>query len=197
MGGGGRAEGRWIVARTTWLTGAGLRPESHRKRGVIVARLNIPKSIEDAPQESRSTLEQIDKRLGFVPNLHRLMAISPDTLSGFMQLQAALSRTLDARTRDSLALAVSQANGCRYCLCAHSHAAATFNGFSDEEIALARDGKSSHPGRHAAAAFARRLLKRVVTSRTTISRLCAARASTIDRSSNSSLCRSSSCSQTS
>jgi alkylhydroperoxidase family enzyme len=79
-----------------------------------MARLNIPNSIEDAPQESRSTLEQVGKRLGFVPNLHRLIAVSPDALSGFMQLQAALSRTMDARTRDSVALAVSQANGCDY-----------------------------------------------------------------------------------
>ena len=124
-----------------------------------MARLNIPNSIEDAPQESRSPLEQVGKRLGFVPNLHRLIAVSPDALSGVMQLQAALSRTMDARTRDSVALAVSQANGCDYCLCAHSHAAATFNGFSDEEIALAREGKSSHPGRHAAAAFARRIIE--------------------------------------
>jgi uncharacterized peroxidase-related enzyme len=124
-----------------------------------MARLNIPNSIEDAPQESRSTLEQVGKRLGFVPNLHRLIAVSPDALSGFMQLQAALSRTMDARTRDGVALAVSQANGCDYCLCAHSHAAATFNGFSDDEIALARDGKSSHPGRQAAATFARRIIE--------------------------------------
>jgi alkylhydroperoxidase family enzyme len=44
-------------------------------------------------------------------------------------------------------------------LCAHSHAATTFNGFSDDEIALARDGKSSHPGRQAAATFARRIIE--------------------------------------
>jgi AhpD family alkylhydroperoxidase len=57
-----------------------------------------------------------------------------------MQLQTALGKTLDARTRDSIALAVSQANGCRYCVCAHSHVASTFNGFSETEIAQAREG---------------------------------------------------------
>src|ERR1700744_1953122 len=124
-----------------------------------MARLNIPKSIEDAPQESRGILEKIGKRLGFVPNLHRLMAISPEALSGFIQLQTALGKTLDAKTRDSIALAVSQANGCRYCVCAHSHVASTFNGFSDEEITLAREGESRDPHRQAAARFARRVIE--------------------------------------
>jgi uncharacterized peroxidase-related enzyme len=124
-----------------------------------MARLNIPKSIEDAPQESRGILENIGKRLGFVPNLHRLMAISPEALSGFIQLQTALGKTLDAKTRDSVALAVSQANGCNYCLCAHSHVAATFNGTTDAEIALAREGKSSDARRQAAAMFGRRLIE--------------------------------------
>jgi AhpD family alkylhydroperoxidase len=54
-------------------------------------------------------------------------------------MQAALSKTVDARTRDSVALAVSQANGCSYCLCAHSHVAATFNKTPDGEIVLARE----------------------------------------------------------
>lgn len=124
-----------------------------------MARLNIPTSVEDAPEQSRATLEIVGKRLGFVPNLHRLLAISPETLTGFMQLQTALGKTLDASTRDSIALAVSQANGCRYCVCAHSHVASTFNGFSEGEITLAREGESSDPHRQAAATFARRLIE--------------------------------------
>jgi uncharacterized peroxidase-related enzyme len=124
-----------------------------------MARLDIPTSIEEAPQESRTILENIGKRLGFVPNLHRLMALSPDTLSGFIQLQTALGKTLDAKTRDSLSLAISQANGCSYCLCAHSYVACTFNGASDAEIALAREGKSSDGRRQAAATFGRRLIE--------------------------------------
>jgi uncharacterized peroxidase-related enzyme len=124
-----------------------------------MARLHIPTTIDDVPEDSRLALEKVGKQLGFVPNLHRLMAISPAALSGFLGLQAALSKTVDARTRDSVALAVSQANGCGYCLCAHSHVAAALNKVTDDEIALAREGKSSDPKRHAAAAFARRLIE--------------------------------------
>jgi uncharacterized peroxidase-related enzyme len=129
------------------------------ERITLMARLDIPDSVDETPQASHAILEQIGKRLGFVPNLHRLMAVSPDVLSGFIALQTALDRTLDARTRDTVALTVSQANGCNYCLGAHSYVAAKFNGTDAEEIALARDGKSSDPCRSAAGTFARRLIE--------------------------------------
>ncbi|WP_374022258.1 carboxymuconolactone decarboxylase family protein [Mycobacterium sp. HNNTM2301] len=124
-----------------------------------MARLDIPQSVSDAPEESQSTLDVVGKRLGFVPNVHRLLGLSPNALAGFMQLQTALNKTLDAATRDSVSLAVSQANGCRYCVGAHGYTAARFNGFSEGEIALAREGKSSDPRRQAAATFARRLIE--------------------------------------
>jgi uncharacterized peroxidase-related enzyme len=129
------------------------------RRNATMARLNIPTSVDDAPEQSRAALEVTGKRLGFVPNVHRLLALSPETFSGFIQLQTALGKTLDAEPRDSIALAVSQANGCRYCVCAHSHVASTFNGFSEDEITLARGGESSDPHRQAAATFARRVIE--------------------------------------
>jgi uncharacterized peroxidase-related enzyme len=54
---------------------------------------------------------------------------------------------------------VSQANGCRYCLSAHSHTAAQFNHATAEEIALARQGRSDDPKRQAAGTFARRVVE--------------------------------------
>jgi alkylhydroperoxidase family enzyme len=58
--------------------------------------------------------------LGFVPNLQRLMSISPNALSGWASLMGSLAKTLDVKTRDGIALAVSEADGCDYCLAAHS-----------------------------------------------------------------------------
>jgi AhpD family alkylhydroperoxidase len=92
-----------------------------------VAGLKSPQSIDDAPEAGRSALKVLSQQLGFTPNYFKLMSLSPSTLSGFVALQGALGRTIDARTRDIVALAVSQANGCRYCLSAHSHTAAQFN----------------------------------------------------------------------
>ena len=71
-------------------------------------RIAIPKR-EDAPAESKPILDNVDKMLGFVPNLHRLMSISPNALSGWATLMGSLAKTLDVKTRDGIALAVSEA----------------------------------------------------------------------------------------
>lgn len=124
-----------------------------------MARLKFPQSIDDAPEASRPALKAVSQQLGFTPNSFKLMSLSPSALSGVVALQGALGRTVDARTRDIVALAVSQANGCRYCLSAHSHTAAQFNHATAEEIALARQGRSDDPKRQAAGTFARRVVE--------------------------------------
>jgi hypothetical protein len=43
--------------------------------------------------------------LGFVPNLQRLMSISPNALSGWATLMGSLAKTLDVKTRDGIARA--------------------------------------------------------------------------------------------
>ncbi|MEU4674904.1 carboxymuconolactone decarboxylase family protein [Amycolatopsis sp. NPDC023774] len=73
-------------------------------------------------------------------------------------LQSTLSRVLDARTRHSIALAVSEANGCDYCLAMHTYVSSEFGGMSSNDIALGRAGSSVDPKRAAAANFARRVV---------------------------------------
>jgi AhpD family alkylhydroperoxidase len=124
-----------------------------------MARLKFPQSIEDAPEASRPALKAVSQQLGFTPNSFKLMSLSPSALSGVVALQGALGRTIDARTRDIVALAVSQASGCGYCLSAHSHTAAQFNHATAEQIALARQGRSDDPKRQAAGTFARRVVE--------------------------------------
>ena len=70
-------------------------------------RIAIP-DRDDAPAESRSILDNVNRMLGFVPNLQRLMSISPNALAGWAGLMGALSKTLDVKTRDGIALAVSE-----------------------------------------------------------------------------------------
>ena len=67
-------------------------------------RIAIPKR-EDAPPESKPILDNVEKMLGFVPNLQRLMSISPNALSGWATLMGSLAKTLDVKTRDGIALA--------------------------------------------------------------------------------------------
>jgi AhpD family alkylhydroperoxidase len=121
-------------------------------------RITVP-TRDEAPAESQPILDTVGKQLGFIPNLHRLMSLSPAALTGLVGLQDPLSKTLELRTRDAISLAVSEANACNYCLAAHSYRASRFAHESPEEIALNRQGRSSDPKREAAASFARNLIE--------------------------------------
>src|ERR1700733_8364120 len=124
-----------------------------------MSRIAIP-GRDDAPTESQPILDNVNKMLGFVPNLQRLMSISPNALAGWAGLMGALSKTLDVKTRDGIALAVSEADGCNYCLAAHSYISTNLAKIPPEEIALNRDGKSSDPKRQAAIMFAKALIEK-------------------------------------
>jgi uncharacterized peroxidase-related enzyme len=123
-----------------------------------MSRIAIP-TRDDAPAASQPVLDAVYKQLGLVPNLHRLMSISPNVLTGFIDLQSSLAKTLDIKTRNTIALAVSEINGCGYCIAAHSYAATNFARMFPEEITLNRQGQSHDPKRAVAAAFAQSLMK--------------------------------------
>jgi uncharacterized peroxidase-related enzyme len=119
-------------------------------------RLDVPER-NDAHPDARAVLDAAEKALGFLPMLHRIMALNPRVLAGWVALQSNLSHTLDLKTRDAIALAVTEVNNCSYCRAAHTYGAVKFGGSTHEEIALNKQGKSSDPKRAAAAWFARRV----------------------------------------
>ncbi|MBZ9894584.1 MULTISPECIES: peroxidase-related enzyme [unclassified Mesorhizobium] len=123
-----------------------------------MSRIAIP-GRDDAPAESQPILDNVNRMLGFVPNHYRLMSISPNALSGWAGLMGPVSKTLDLKTREGIALAVSEANGCDYCLAAHSYVSTNLAKIPPEEIALNRQGCSSDPKRKAAVAFAKALIE--------------------------------------
>jgi uncharacterized peroxidase-related enzyme len=118
-----------------------------------VSRLNTP-APDDLTAGARQTLDNLGTQLGFVPNMFKTIASNPTVLEAVMSLQGTMGRVLDARTRHSIALAVSQVNDCDYCLAIHTYSSSKFGGMSSEEIALARTGSSADPKRAAAAHFA-------------------------------------------
>lgn len=120
-----------------------------------MSRLPIPASIEDAPVASRSLLEAVKKQLGIVPNLFRLVANSPAALEGYLGLSGALTKgKLPAPTRERIALAVAEINGCGYCLSAHTYLGKNLAKLDDAEIAANRNGASNDPKADAAVRFA-------------------------------------------
>ncbi|MGW4560553.1 carboxymuconolactone decarboxylase family protein [Streptomyces sp. NPDC004365] len=129
-----------------------------------MSRLSTP-SPEDTPEASEPILDSISAQLGFVPNMFATLASNPTVLEVVMTLQGTLSRVLDAKTRHTIALAVSQANDCDYCLAMHTYVSSELGGMSRDDIDLARAGSSIDPQRAAVARFA----QQVVASRGQVS----------------------------
>lgn len=121
-----------------------------------MSRIAIP-TREAAPVASQPILDAVDKQLGVVPSLFRLVSISPAALAGMTSLSGALTRALDVKTRERIALAVAQVNGCDYCLSAHTYLGLNLAKIGVEEIALNRKGASSDPKANAAVHFAARV----------------------------------------
>jgi uncharacterized peroxidase-related enzyme len=108
----------------------------------------------------RELLAGVQKSLGATPNLYRVVAQSPAALEGVLGLTGALARgRLGARLREQIALAVAEANGCDYCLSAHTALGKGLK-LSDAELTLARQGRASDPRDEAALRFAERVVER-------------------------------------
>jgi uncharacterized peroxidase-related enzyme len=123
-----------------------------------MSRIPTPPSIATAPEASRGKLEAVNKLLGSVPNMFRIIANSPQTLEGYLGLNGALGNgSLDAQTRERIALAVAQVNGCNYCLAAHSYLGTHLAKLSAIEIEANRSGTSGDKKAAAAVGFATRI----------------------------------------
>lgn len=123
-----------------------------------MSRLAIP-NREAAPAASQPLLDAVEKQLGVVPNLFRLVGSSPAALEGFLGLSGALGRTLDVKTRNRIALATAEVNGCDYCLSAHSYLGANLAKLDDAEMALNRKGHSAEARADAALVFAAKVAR--------------------------------------
>jgi uncharacterized peroxidase-related enzyme len=124
-----------------------------------MSRLPIPASIETSPTASQPLLQAVKKQLGMVPNLFRLVGNSPAALEGYLGLNGALAKgTLEAPTRERIALAVAELNGCDYCLSAHSYIGKNLAKLSDVEIAANRNGHSAEAKADVAVGFAVKLV---------------------------------------
>ena len=107
-------------------------------------RLSTPAAVDAAPAASRPLLDAVKKQLGIVPNLFLLVANSPAALAGYLGLSAALGKgTLAPQTRERIALAVAEINGCDYSLSAHTYLGKNLAKLDDTEIAANRAGGSN------------------------------------------------------
>lgn len=120
-------------------------------------RIAIP-STEQTPAASLPLLEAVKKQLGVIPNLMKLVGNSPAALEGYLSLNNALGKgLLEPKTRERIALAIAEINGCSYCLSAHTYLGKHVAKLEDAEIAANRNGDSSDPKAAAAVRFAVRV----------------------------------------
>lgn len=76
----------------------------------------------DLPDDLRKLFAAARERIGFVPNVFRVMSYRPARLSAWFAHYRQLhepTANLSAAEREMVAVAVSMANGCLYCLVAH------------------------------------------------------------------------------
>ena len=118
-----------------------------------MSRFTIP-TRDSAPSASQPILDAVNAQLGVIPNLFRLVAQSPAALAGMTGLSGALGKTLDVKTRERIAIATAEVNGCDYCLSAHNYLGLNLAKISPEEIALNRKGASGDAKADAAVRFA-------------------------------------------
>jgi uncharacterized peroxidase-related enzyme len=116
-------------------------------------------ATENASDRARTMLEAVRHKLGLVPNMTRAMANSPAVLDGYLQFSGALSKgALPAKVREQLSLAVAEANGCDYCLAAHSAIGKTV-GLTAEQVQDSRAGTAVDPKADALIRFALEVLE--------------------------------------
>lgn len=118
----------------------------------------LPLHPDAAGPEAKAALDKAAAAIGATPNFVKVLAHSPAALNAFTGLHALAGRgDLDPQTRERIALAVAQQNGCQYCVSAHT-ALGRNAGLTPNEILANRNGASTDPKAAAALAFAQALV---------------------------------------
>lgn len=118
-----------------------------------------PIDPQAAQGRAKELLDAVKARLGIVPNMTRLMAVSPAVLEAYVGFIGALGHgVLPARVREQLALDVGEANHCDYCVSAHS-VLGKRAGLTERDILDSRRGASADPKADVLVRFARTVLE--------------------------------------
>ena len=119
-------------------------------------------TIETAPEAAKDGLRQAEQAYGFVPNLLGVMAEAPAVMKAYPTLNQLFDETSFSPTeRQTVLLTVSHANGCDYCMAAHTVIAGMQSVPDDVVTALRAGAAIADPKLEAL----RRLTEEVVQSR--------------------------------
>lgn len=121
-----------------------------------------PLTPETAEPAAAAALEGAQQKLGFVPNMYGFMAHAPDLLTTYLAGYAGFRSGggFTPAEQETVFLAVSQANGCDYCVAAHSMIAAKVSKVPEGSIVALREGTVLPEARlQALAAFTRTMVR--------------------------------------
>ena len=112
-----------------------------------------------AQGSAKELLAAVKASLGATPNMTTTMARSA-VLEGYLGLNGALRKgAIGAADGERIALAVAEANGCSYCLSAHTYLGTNVARLDAAEIERARGFASEEPRSAAILAFAEAVLR--------------------------------------
>jgi uncharacterized peroxidase-related enzyme len=120
------------------------------------------KTVDTVEAEGKPLLESAQKALGFVPNMYGNMAHMPDLLATYMSGYDGFRKNSGFKPaeQETVFLAISQANGCSYCVAAHSMLADKMSGVPSDSIKALRSGSDLPDAKlNALAAFTRKMVK--------------------------------------
>ena len=118
-----------------------------------------PVNLQTVQGRARELLDAVEKKYGSVPNSFKTMANAPAVLQGFLGLSGTLEGgVLPFETRYQIAIAVSEINGCPYCLSAFT-AIGKGAGMKDETLAICRIAGSTDPKIDAMLKFAAAIVR--------------------------------------
>jgi uncharacterized peroxidase-related enzyme len=131
--------GLWGIEFTIWTT-------KYRKSEMDILEetyaMNtfVLHTVDTAPEKARDSLQQSEKAFGRIPNLHAVMAESPEHLQAYKTLHELFEQTdLTKVERNVVWLTINVENVCHYCVPAHT-AIAMMQGVDASIIDALRSG---------------------------------------------------------
>jgi uncharacterized peroxidase-related enzyme len=113
-----------------------------------------PVDYDTATGDQQALLDAVKSTLGATPNMTTTMARSA-VLEAWLNLNGALRNgSIGTADAERIALGVAEANGCSYCLSAHTYLGANVARLDDAELRSARHFESADPKSAAILAFA-------------------------------------------
>ncbi len=100
---------------------------------------------QTAAGPAKTLFEGVQKKLGVVPNLIRVLGNAPAALQGYLNFSAALGDgSFSPKLREQIALTIAETNRCTYCLSAHSFIGGKL-GLTQQDLADARTAAAVDP----------------------------------------------------